>query len=532
VTVPGRRGGRAQSTPSASEAMTPKLVKGGVMAGWPMHNRTTDALEETRPGLLRVDEPQAVLARAAAAPEDGDGLRSRARDALRRYQQLSMGLAVTDAACIVAALLLTYQVRYSTRPMPVRELVVVVVAPLLWIAAFRAFNLYAPQHLSPSDEFRGIIGATSLGIVLVVTAGYWSKSSFPRAWLGLSWSLAVLLELATRRWWEAYRLRLKRDGRLAFRTLIVGTTGEAIRLAETLKDPTSGFIPLGYVGGVDPSVPGNGLPVVGGIPELRKLVHEHDVDCFFIASTSVSAEDLLGVTQVARQERTEVRVSANLSQTLTSRLTLQRVGGAIALSIRPVRLTRTQVRMKRAFDVVTASAALLVGLPLWVAIAIAVRLSSPGPVLFRQERVTEGGRIFRMLKFRTMKVDVDSPADTSAPFFKLQSDPRLTPVGKTLRRLSLDELPQFWNILKGEMSLVGPRPLPADQVAANLELLSPRHEVPAGVTGWWQINGRSGVTPEEAIHLDQFYIENWSLSLDLYILLKTFGAVVSQKGAH
>jgi exopolysaccharide biosynthesis polyprenyl glycosylphosphotransferase len=502
------------------------------MAAGPMHNQTTDALEATRPGPLRTDEPQLVLAGGGAARRGRGGLRSPAGDTLRRYRQISMGLAVSDAACIVAALLFAYQIRYSTRPMPVRELVVVIVAPLLWVAAFRAFNLYAPQHLSPSDEFRGIIGATSLGIVLLVVASYWSKSAFPRAWLGLSWSVAVLLELATRRGWEAYRSRLKRDGRLAFRTLIVGTTGEAIRLAETLKDPTSGFIPIGYVGGVDPSLPGNGLPVVGDIPELRRLGHEHDAECFFVASTSVSAEDMFGVTQVARQERTEVRVSANLSQTLTSRLTLQKVGGAIALSIRPVHLTRTQVMAKRAFDVATASAALVVSLPLWAAIAIAVRLSSPGPVFFRQERVTEGGQVFPMLKFRTMKSNVDSPRDTSVPFFKLQSDPRLTPVGKILRRLSLDELPQFWNVLKGEMSLVGPRPLPADQVAANLELLSPRHEVKAGVTGWWQINGRSGVSPEEAIHLDQFYIENWSLSLDLYIVLKTFGAVIGRKGAH
>jgi exopolysaccharide biosynthesis polyprenyl glycosylphosphotransferase len=227
-----------------------------------------------------------------------------------------------------------------------------------------------------------------------------------------------------------------------------------------------------------------------------------------------------------------VRVSANLSQTLTSRLTLQKVGGSIALSIRPVRLSGTQMAMKRAFDLVLASVAMAVSLPFWAAIAIAIRLGSPGPVFFHQERVTKGGRSFRMHKFRTMRVDVDSPADTSAAFFKLESDPRLTSVGRVLRRLSLDELPQFWNVLMGDMSLVGPRPLPADQVAANLELLSARHEVPAGVTGWWQVNGRSGVTPEEAVHLDQFYIENWSLSLDLYILLKTFGAVLGQKGAH
>jgi lipopolysaccharide/colanic/teichoic acid biosynthesis glycosyltransferase len=122
--------------------------------------------------------------------------------------------------------------------------------------------------------------------------------------------------------------------------------------------------------------------------------------------------------------------------------------------------------------------------------------------------------------------------DTSRPFFKMEADPRLTRVGKLIRRLSIDELPQLWNVIRGEMSVVGPRPLPANQVAANAELLSPRHEVPAGLTGWWQINGRSGVTAEEALRLDLFYIENWSLSLDLYILMKTFGEVALGRGAY
>jgi exopolysaccharide biosynthesis polyprenyl glycosylphosphotransferase len=497
-----------------------------------MQNLTADALGEAPPRPRSADPRRLFLAHGASAQPNGNGSRPRIGDALRRYQAISIGLAASDAACIVAALMISYQVRYSMRPMPVRELAVVLVAPLLWVAVFRSFNLYGPQHLSPSDEFRGIIGATSLGIVLVVMASYWSKSSFPRAWLGLSWLLAILLELATRRGWESYRLRLKRDGRLTLLTLIIGTTAEATRLAETLKDPTSGFSPIGYVGTIDPSVPANGLAVVGDIGDLRKLVREHDADCFFVASASVSADDLLQVTQVARQERKEVRVSANLSQTLTSRLTLQNVGGEIALSIRSVRLTRTQVGLKRAFDLVLASTSLAISLPVWAAIAIAIRLSSPGPVFFHQERVTKGGRVFRMHKFRTMKVDLESPVDTSAPFFKLHGDPRLTPVGKVLRRLSLDELPQFWNVLRGEMSVVGPRPLPADQVAANLELLRDRQEVPAGLTGWWQINGRSRLAPEEALRLDRFYIENWSLALDLYIILKTFGTVLGRKGAY
>ena len=469
------------------------------MAVEPVHDLTTGTRGEASPRPSGTEREQLVMANVSSAYLSGDGSRPHIGERLRRYRAIAVGLAATDAACIVAALMISYQVRYSMRPMPMRELAIVAIAPFLWVAVFRAFNLYLPQHLSPSDEFRGIIGASSLGIVLLVVASYWSKAAFPRVWLGLAWLLALLLELGTRRGWEA------------------------------LADPASGFTPIGYVGSPGPA---NGLAVVGDIADLRQLVREHDADCFFVASTAVSAEDMLGVTQLARQEHTEVRVSANLSQTLTSRLTLQKVGGAIALSIRPVRLTRTQVAIKRAFDLAMASTALAVSLPLGAAVAVAIRLSSRGPVFFRQDRVTTGGRIFQMYKFRTMKVDVDSPADTSAPFFKLQSDPRLTRVGAVLRRLSLDELPQLVNVLRGEMSLVGPRPLPADQVAATLELLGPRHEVPAGMTGWWQVNGRSGVTPEEAIHLDQFYIENWSLSLDLYIVLKTFGAVLGQRGAH
>jgi lipopolysaccharide/colanic/teichoic acid biosynthesis glycosyltransferase len=202
-----------------------------------------------------------------------------------------------------------------------------------------------------------------------------------------------------------------------------------------------------------------------------------------------------------------------------------------------VRLSGTQTVVKRAFDLLVASVGMVCIAPVWLVIAALIRLTSKGPVLFRQERVTKAGRAFTVYKFRTMvqdsaKVLEEHNIDPSAPFFKLDDDPRLTPVGRLLRKLSLDELPQLLNVLKGDMSLVGPRPLPVEQVAANLELLSSRHEVPAGVTGWWQINGRSSVSFEEAVRMDLFYIENWSLSLDLYILLKTVGCVLAGKGAH
>jgi exopolysaccharide biosynthesis polyprenyl glycosylphosphotransferase len=461
----------------------------------------------------------------------------------RRYERIGLGMMVSDALCAFAALVLAYELAGLTSvwSMSLLERLGLVVAPLLWVALFQAFSLYAPQRLAAAEEFRRVIGATSFGVVLLVLT-YRSEHPLPPLWIGLAWLVALFLELASRRAWRWHQHRMKLDGRLALRTLIVGASADAAKLAATLRHPGSGFTPIGYVRVGQPASaavdPGRG--VLGELDQLRPLVRERAADCLFITSSSVSASDIAEAAQVARQEGVEIRLSANIAETLTSRLALQQVGPVIALSLRPVRLAGPQAAGKRAFDLLAASLALLLTLPLWLAAAVAVRLSSPGPLLFHQQRVTKGGRHFRMHKFRTMR---DRPkgapdetaelTDPSSPFFKLgDADPRVTTAGRFLRRFSIDELPQLLNILKGEMSLVGPRPLPAEQVAANLELLGPRHEVPAGMTGWWQINGRSEVTPEEALHLDQFYIENWSLTLDLYIVLKTFGAVLRREGAY
>ena len=490
-----------------------------------------------------------MLDQNATAPED---LRALDAPALadagavrRRYERLGLGMIVTDALCALAALLLAHQLAGPTSlwPRSMVERLGLVTAPLLWVALFQAFSLYAPQRLAAAEEFRRVIGATSLGVVLLVLLTYRSDHSLPPLWIVLAWLVALYLELASRRVWRWHQHRLKVDGRLALRTLIVGANADAAKLAATLRQPGSGFNPIGFVR-VDGQPPGaaidQGQGVLGELGQLRPLVRERAADCLFITSTSVSAADIAEAAQVARQEGVELRLSANIAETLTSRLALQQVGPVIALSLRPVRLAGPQVAGKRAFDLVTASLALLLTLPLWLAAAVVVRLSSPGPVLFHQQRVTKGGRHFRMHKFRTMRDrpkegsgEIPGVTDPSSPFFKLgDADPRVTAAGRFLRRFSVDELPQLLNILKGEMSLVGPRPLPAEQVAANMELLGPRHEVPAGMTGWWQINGRSEVTPEEALHLDQFYIENWSLTLDLYIVLKTFGTVLRREGAY
>ncbi|HEX6677877.1 MAG TPA: sugar transferase [Actinomycetes bacterium] len=458
---------------------------------------------------------------------------ARGAHAVQRYRTIAMGLALSDAACVLVALAVSYFVRYGSRPMAPLEAAAILAAPLLWVAVFHAFSLYAPQHLSAHEEFRRVIGATGVGIVLLVMVSFWSNSSFSRGWIGLTWLLTLFLELAARRGWRWHMYRMRMAGRLAYRTLVVGTTAEADRLCQILDQEGSGFLPLGYVRPRDQVVDANKKPVLGELGRLRELIREHAADCLFVASTAVGVEETAMVAQAGRLEGTEIRVSANLPQVLTSRLSFQKVGPAIALSLKPARLSASQAAVKRAFDLALASAVLLATLPIWVATALAIRLTSRGPVFFHQERVTTGGKVFRMHKFRTMRPpDGTIGLDTTVPFFKMEADPRLTRVGKLIRRLSVDELPQLWNVIVGEMSIVGPRPLPANQVAANAELLSPRHEVPAGLTGWWQINGRSKVTAEEALRLDLFYIENWSLSLDAYILMKTFGAVALARGAY
>jgi exopolysaccharide biosynthesis polyprenyl glycosylphosphotransferase len=480
--------------------------------------------ERVAPKELRLDD-------AEVQPVSSSGV-------LRRYRNIAIGLAVTDFGCVVAALFLARFLRFSNHDLPAIYSAAMIVGGLLWVPIFQAYGLYSIRHLSASEEFRRTIGAASIGALLMVLASYWSHSDLSRQWVVLAWGFALLFELVARRVWRFAIWRERANGRLGLRTLIVGANEEATRLAHSFRLPGLGFTPIGYVSAAEGQSSTDGLPVMGSLRELARLIGVHHADCVFVASTALKPHETLMVVQAARQAGVEVRVSANLPQILTSRLSVQSVGDEVmAISLKPVKLSGTQTIAKRTFDLVAASVGLALLSPLLAGIAIAIRLSSKGPVLFRQERITKGGHPFTVYKFRTMLHEADEvlaarAADTSALFFKLEDDPRLTSIGRFLRKLSLDELPQLINVVKGEMSLVGPRPLPVDQVQANYELLAPRHEVPAGVTGWWQVNGRSDVAPEKAVKLDLFYIENWSLSLDLYILLKTIGVILARRGAY
>lgn len=457
--------------------------------------------------------------------------------ALKRYFQIDLGLAATDLICIIAAMLVGHafsSILSSPHSLYVLALPVTV---LLWTPLFYCFALYSIQHLPASEEFRRIIGASSFGILLFVLLSYLSGAAPSGPFVVAFAALALSFELAARRVWRLAVGRLKNGGRLTMRTLVIGTNEEAHQLAEVLKRRGLGFEPIGYVGSPGVQSP-NRIPVVGHFTSLTDLIREHEAECLFVASTAVRSEDMLTVVQAARQTGVEVRVSANLPEILATRLSVQPVANDLmAITLRPIRLSRIQKAMKRSFDIVFASLGLLLTSPLMLVTAVAIKLTSRGPVLFCQQRVTKGGRAFTVYKFRTMLQDGDSllteeTPEKTAAFFKVEGDPRLTKVGGLLRKLSIDELPQLLNVVKGDMSLVGPRPLPVEQVQANPGLLNARHEVLSGVTGWWQVNGRSDLSAEEAVRLDLFYIENWALSLDLFIILKTVGVLFRRRGAY
>lgn len=458
-------------------------------------------------------------------------------EARKRYRALNIRLPWSDALCLVTALSLTQALRFGQAPITVEYGLVLLIAPLAWVAVFQSFGLYAPQRMSAPEELRRVISACCVGLVVVMLASFWSDLLVSRRWIAWTLLFTLALQLTSRLAWRAYAKRMQEDGRLALRTLIVGTKQEVGGVARTVGASGSGFSPIGYIDLFGPLV-SEELPPQERAARLRRAIRENGADCLFIASPRIGYQAMLGLAQVVRQEGIEMRLYAPLSGVLSSRLTVQAVGTrGMALTLKPAYLSRSQRAIKRVFDLIASAIGLVILLPVMLLTAAAIKMTSPGPVFFRQNRVTKAGRVFSVYKFRTMYTDGDSllheqEVDQATPFFKIKDDPRLTRVGKKLRNWSLDEIPQLINVVRGEMSLVGPRPLPQEQVSANVDILGPRHEVRAGVTGWWQINGRSDVSSDEALRMDLFYIENWSLSLDLYILAKTVWVLGTRSGAY
>jgi exopolysaccharide biosynthesis polyprenyl glycosylphosphotransferase len=472
-------------------------------------------------------------------PADGSVELTVATNTLARYRFLGFLLLPLDVLCLTVALLVAHALRFGVAPGR-ESLVQIALGGLLWPAVFHALGLYTPHLLSALEEVRRTMIAVVIGIVLLILLTFWTEVYLSRSWIAITFGIALVLELTTRMVVRRYVARLRAMDSLTLRTLVIGSDDQVLEPIEALGTPGSGFLPLGWIDANSPIIASASLSTTERVKRFRAVFRQYRPDCVFMASTKIGRRQMLALMQAARQEGIVVRIYTHLSGVLASRLTAQPLGTeGVVLSVRPAGLSASQRFIKRGIDVVLASIGLIVSSPVVLVAAIAIRATSGSPVLFRQQRVTEGARTFEMYKLRTMTNGAQRHAeaegiDTSVPFFKLSSDdPRLTRVGRVLRRWSIDEIPQLFNVLIGDMSLVGPRPLPAEQVSANIELLGPRHEVRSGITGWWQIQGRSDIEDhEDAIRMDHFYIENWSPVLDAYILLRTVGALLTRAGAY
>jgi exopolysaccharide biosynthesis polyprenyl glycosylphosphotransferase len=461
------------------------------------------------------------------------------RSARDQYRDLYRKIAVADALSISLALLVAYWIRFGFRVPGGGFLPLLVGTPPVMVAILAGFRLYDAHRFTPAEEFRRLVLAISLGLSGVVTVSFWSQASFSREWLAVAWGLTMVLVLATRRLWHWHVWRVRLEGRLTFPTLIVGTNEEARKLEETMARPSVGFRPIGVVATGTWDGSHNGLPVLGRVRELRELIRESGAECVFVAASALTMDEMGAVAKAVRLEGVEVRITASLPEVLSSRLSVQPFGGVMALSLKPVRLTGGQAIAKRTFDLAVSAVGLSLVSPFLVAMALAVRFSSPGPVLYRQRRIGQRGQPFTMLKFRTMDTGADAQVEelrlahgVEDVMFKLPDDPRVTAVGRWLRRFSLDELPQLFHVLRGQMSLVGPRPSLPEEVATYEDWQFDRLEVRPGISGLWQVSGRSDLSFDECVRFDLFYIENWSLAYDLYIIAKTIPVLVSRRGAY
>ena len=457
------------------------------------------------------------------------------------YRRLYRWIALTDVLAVAGALLVGYWARFGLFEVPSGTFATLLLAsPIAILCLYAGFHLYDAYRYAPAEEFRRIMFAVSMGVGAILVVSFWSKTDYSRLWVAIAWGIALVAALGSRRIWHSYIHRQRVQGRLSFPTVVVGTNAEAQHLARLMQSPSFGFRAIALVSTDQTAdVPAGDVPVMGTVAELRDVIREVGAECVFVAASALSANEMGYVAKAVRLEGVEVRVTATLPEVLSSRVAVQSLGGVTALSLRPVRLTGTQAVIKRAFDVVVAGLSLLLISPVLATIAVAIKLTSPGPVLFRQKRVGHRGRPFTILKFRTMQVGADLMVDelraqhgVEGLMFKMKDDPRVTRVGRFLRKVSLDELPQLINVVIGDMSLVGPRPPLPEEVTQYEDWQFDRLEVPPGISGLWQVSGRADLSFEDCVRLDLFYIENWSLAYDLYILAKTIPVLLSKRGAY
>ena len=450
----------------------------------------------------------------------------------------SITLVTLDALMVVVAFILAYQLR-ATLPWPapladntplVRYSGLLVAQIFGVIAALFFFRqYYLRRTVSRVDQFYSVFAAVSIGTMMAVSISVFSfKNSifevdYPRAMIIYAWLLTIVLITIGRAVHQIVRDRLRDGGLGKDRLLIIGT-GEVARiiLQRILWSPKLGYDLVGVINGEVEEEEVLGVPVLGRPEDLPNIIEQEHIDEVIIALPEKGHREVVRIISYCERGRVTIKVFPDFFQFIASEADIDDLGGLPLLSIRNYAMRGYRLMFKRTMDVLGAIVALILFSPLMIMTALAIKLESPGPVFFIQERMGLDGRPFYMIKFRSMRQD----AEKQGPGWTVKDDPRRTKMGTLLRKLEADEMPQFINVLLGEMSLVGPRPeqpyyvnLFRESVPRYME----RHREKAGMTGWAQVNGLRGDTSIlERTRYDVWYTENWSILLDIKIMLRTF----------
>jgi exopolysaccharide biosynthesis polyprenyl glycosylphosphotransferase len=409
---------------------------------------------------------------------------------------------------------------------------------LVTVLVFWRAGLYAERgHRAGVGR---IVGSLSLVAVLALAFAIGTDHQFrtyglvPTAFL-----LTVVLIGLLRASYEVLSGEAMRVAGVRRRAILVGEGPSLSHLHQAVGSNRSG-ITYDFLGVVTDGVGDGTLPVLGSIESLPAVLGgAGPVDELILTDSDFGDRQLLDIVEQAHRRGVQVRLAPKTTALLTERAEYIPGQGTPLFELRPPAFAGTDWVLKRTFDVAVSALVVVIGLPIWLAFAAAIKLGSRGPVLFRDRRIGLNEQPFMMFKFRTMYADaaaqqaqLEAENEAEGPLFKIRDDPRVTPVGRFLRRFSLDEIPQVLNVLRGEMSLVGPRPLPVRDYERLEAWHRKRYLVLPGMTGLWQIAGRADLSFDDLVRLDFYYLENWSIWLDISVLAKTVPAVIAARGAY
>ena len=472
-----------------------------------------------------------------------------------RYRRwMSIILAVSDVILINVAFAIAYWLRYKLQLVaavddayfvPYKSFIPISLAlTALLLAIYKMSGVYnQPRGASLFDEIFLLLTSTATGIILIVfVIVFFFQPLYSRLVFFYAGILITILLGLSRLVLRMVRDRLRRRGQGVDRLLIVGA-GEVGRtvMRNIVAHPELGYHIVGFVDD-DPEKGKTDIgrfAALGSTANIPRLVREKTIDEVIITLPWMYHRKIVSIIAQCEREQVRVRIVPDIFQMTLSHLDVEDLGGIPMIGVRDISISGSQLFLKRSMDVALSLLGLVLLLPLFVIVAIAIKLDSPGPIFFRQIRVGKGEKLFACYKFRSMRQGAEEEQEklmdqneADGVFFKIRDDPRVTRVGRFIRRTSIDELPQIFNVLMGHMSLVGPRPAPPSEVQRYQAWHKRRLEVAPGITGLWQVSGRSQLSFDEMVLLDLYYIENWSPLLDVQIMLRTIPKVILGEGAY